>query len=126
MDSEKTKKKTKKKKPSIYNLFSLFYYSGTYSYSRLGVEQVFCFLNLSHSSYINDHTLRQEPKKTYTFKNEDKSTRLDNIGFVFSLACYQKLNYSFHFRNMPPLNLSFQSIIFSFTDKDASSLCFLY
>lgn len=91
----------------------MFYYSGTYSYSRLGVEQVFCFLNLSHTSYLNDHTLRQEPiEKTYTFKNEDKSARLDNIGFVFSLGCYQKLNYSFHFRNMPPLNLSFQSTIF--------------
>ena len=123
MDSEK------KKKPLTLDLqFFLFVLLfGTYSYSRLGVEQVFCFLNLSHTSYPNDHTLRQEPiKKTYTFKNEDKSARLDNIGFVFNLGCYQKLNYSFHFRNMPPLNLSFSIHHFSFTDKDASSLCFLY
>lgn len=91
-------------------MFSLFYYSGTYSYSRLGVEQVFCFLNLSHTSYPAYPAGTN--KKTYTFKNEDKSARLDNIGFVFSLGCYQILNYSFHFRNMSPLNLSFQSIIF--------------
>ena len=43
---------------------------------RASLTHLFCFLNLSHTSYLNDHTLRQEPIKKLTL-SKMKTNQLD-------------------------------------------------